>query len=61
MLDPFAPYVGGIAAFLAALSYVPQVRKAWPRSSTGDLSLFMLGALTLVRFGSSTAPSEAIE
>ncbi|WP_249146938.1 SemiSWEET family sugar transporter [Bradyrhizobium japonicum] len=47
MLDPFAPYVGGIAAFLAALSYVPQVRKAWPRGSTGDLSLFMLGALTL--------------
>jgi len=42
-----APYIGGIAAFLASLSYVPQVRKAWPRGSTGDLSLGMLAALTL--------------
>jgi MtN3 and saliva related transmembrane protein len=41
MLDPLAPYVGGIAAFFASLFYVPQVRKA----STGDIS--MLGALTL--------------
>jgi len=41
------PLIGGIAAFLASLSYVPQVRKAWPRGSTGDLSLGMLTALTL--------------
>ncbi|KGT79504.1 membrane protein [Bradyrhizobium japonicum] len=47
MLDPIAPYVGGIAALLASLSYVPQVRKAWPRGSTDDLSLLMLWALTL--------------
>jgi MtN3 and saliva related transmembrane protein len=43
----FAPYVGGAAAFLASLSYIPQVRKAWPRGSTEDLSLGMLTALTL--------------
>jgi MtN3 and saliva related transmembrane protein len=47
MLESFAPYVGGTAAFLASLSYVPQVRKAWPRGSTKDLSLSMLSALTL--------------
>ncbi|MET4156279.1 hypothetical protein ABIC08_008068, partial [Bradyrhizobium sp. RT9b] len=32
---------------LASLSYVPQVREAWPSGSTEDLSLFMLWALTL--------------
>ncbi len=42
-----APYVGGIAAFLASLSYIPQVRKAWPRGSTKDLSMGMLTALTM--------------
>jgi MtN3 and saliva related transmembrane protein len=42
-----APYVGGVAAFLASLSYLPQVKKAWPRGSTHDLSLGMLTALTL--------------
>lgn len=47
MLVAYAPYIGGIAAFLASLSYIPQVRKAWPRGSTGDLSLGMLTALTL--------------
>ncbi|WP_283807172.1 SemiSWEET family sugar transporter [Bradyrhizobium arachidis] len=36
-----------MAALLASLSYLPQVRKAWPRGSTGDLSLGMLSALTL--------------
>ena len=35
------------AAFLAALSYLPQLRKARPRKSTEDLSLDMLTALTL--------------
>ena len=42
-----APLIGGIAALLASLSYIPQVRKAWPRNSTADLSLAMLMALTL--------------
>jgi MtN3 and saliva related transmembrane protein len=46
-MPDFAPYVGGIAAFMASLSYIPQVRKAWPRGSTGDLSLGMLTALTI--------------
>ena len=46
-MSSFSPYVGALAAFLASLSYVPQVRKAWPRGSTGDLSLGMLAALTL--------------
>ena len=47
MFESFAPYVGGTAAFLASLSYIPQVKKAWPRGSTKDLSLSMLSALTL--------------
>lgn len=47
MLESFAPYVGGTAAFLASLSYIPQVKKAWPRGSTKDLSLAMLSVLTL--------------
>jgi MtN3 and saliva related transmembrane protein len=47
MLDALTPYVGGIAALLASLSYLPQVRKAWPRGATGDLSLGMLIALTI--------------
>jgi MtN3 and saliva related transmembrane protein len=42
-----APYIGGIAACLASLSYVPQVRKAWPRGATNDLSSGMRVALTL--------------
>ena len=46
MFDMLAPYIGGLAAALASLSYIPQVRKAWPRGSTGDLSLGMLLALT---------------
>jgi MtN3 and saliva related transmembrane protein len=43
----FAAYIGVAAAFLTSLSYLPQVRKAWPRRSTDDLSLAMLIALTL--------------
>jgi MtN3 and saliva related transmembrane protein len=31
---------------LTSLSYIPQVRKAWQRGSTSDLSLKMLVALT---------------
>jgi MtN3 and saliva related transmembrane protein len=46
MLSDIAPYVGGTAACLASLSYLPQVQKAWPRGSTEDLSLGMLAALT---------------
>jgi len=46
MSGSIAPYVGGVAAFLASLSYIPQVRKAWPRGSTRDLSLGTLAALT---------------
>ncbi|MCX7319099.1 MAG: SemiSWEET family transporter [Hyphomicrobiales bacterium] len=38
--------VGGLATALTSLSYLPQVRKAWPRASTGDISLKMLVALT---------------
>ena len=47
MLSEFAPHVGGIAAILASLSYLPQLRKAIPRGSTGDLSPWTLVALTL--------------
>lgn len=46
MLENFAPYIGGTAAILASLSYIPQVQKAWPRGSTKDLSMGMLCALT---------------
>jgi MtN3 and saliva related transmembrane protein len=41
-----SPYIGAAAAVLASLSYIPQVRKAWPCGSTKDLSLGMLIALT---------------
>jgi MtN3 and saliva related transmembrane protein len=37
--------VGLVAAVLTSLSYIPQVRKAWPRGSTGDLSSKMLAVL----------------
>ena len=40
------PLIGATAAVLASLSYIPQVRKTWPRGSTHDLSLHMLIALT---------------
>jgi MtN3 and saliva related transmembrane protein len=45
-MDSWAAYVGMCAAFLSSLSYIPQVRKAWPRGSTDDLSLTMLVVLT---------------
>ncbi|MCK1573461.1 SemiSWEET family transporter [Bradyrhizobium sp. 174] len=47
MPKELTPYLGALAAFLASLSYLPQVKKAWPRGSTGDLSLGMLLSLTL--------------
>jgi MtN3 and saliva related transmembrane protein len=40
------PWIGICAAVLTSLSYIPQVRKAWPRGSTKDLSLTMLVVLT---------------
>jgi MtN3 and saliva related transmembrane protein len=47
MLGEFAPYVGGMAAVLASLSYIPQLRRAFARGSTDNLSLWTLVALTL--------------
>ena len=46
MTDSIVPWIGVLAAILTSLSYVPQVRKAWPRGSTKDLSLHMLAVLT---------------
>jgi MtN3 and saliva related transmembrane protein len=46
MIQKLIPWVGGCAALLTSLSYLPQVRKAWPRGSTKDLSLHMLVVLT---------------
>ena len=46
MMQALIPWIGGCAAVLTSLSYLPQVRKAWPRGSTSDLSLNMLIALT---------------
>lgn len=37
--------IGGAAAILTTLAYIPQVKKAWPSGSTDDLSLLMLLAL----------------
>lgn len=38
-MPSFASLLGLVAAALTSLSYLPQVRKALPRDSTGDLSL----------------------
>jgi MtN3 and saliva related transmembrane protein len=46
MIKSLVPWIGGCAALLTSLSYLPQVRKAWPRGSTDDLSLKMLAVLT---------------
>ena len=46
MIQNLIPWIGAGAAALTSLSYIPQVRKAWPRGSTEDLSLKMLIALT---------------
>jgi MtN3 and saliva related transmembrane protein len=46
MIAAIIPWIGACAAVLTSLSYIPQVRKAWPRGSTEDLSLKMLIALT---------------
>jgi MtN3 and saliva related transmembrane protein len=46
MIQSLIPCIGGLAALLTSLSYLPQVRKAWPLGSTKDLSLHMLVVLT---------------
>jgi MtN3 and saliva related transmembrane protein len=46
MIERIIPWIGVCAAILTSLSYIPQVRKAWPRGSTKDLSLHMLVVLT---------------
>jgi MtN3 and saliva related transmembrane protein len=46
MMQTIIPWIGACAAVLTSLSYIPQLRKAWPRGSTADLSLKMLIALT---------------
>jgi MtN3 and saliva related transmembrane protein len=46
MIQGIIPWIGVCAAVLTSLSYIPQVRKAWPRGSTKDLSLHMLLVLT---------------
>ena len=46
MISKLLPWIGALAAALTSLSYVPQVRKAWPIGSTDDLSLRTLVALT---------------
>jgi MtN3 and saliva related transmembrane protein len=46
MSESLMPWIGVAAAMLTSLSYIPQVRKAWPRGSTADLSLTMLMVLT---------------
>jgi MtN3 and saliva related transmembrane protein len=46
MIQGIIPWIGACAAILTSLSYIPQVRKAWPRGSTKDLSLHMLIVLT---------------
>lgn len=45
-MEALVPWIGAGAALLTSLSYIPQVRKAWPRGATEDLSFKMLIALT---------------
>jgi MtN3 and saliva related transmembrane protein len=46
MFESLIPWIGTLAATLTSLSYLPQLRKAWPRGSTSDLSLKTLSILT---------------
>lgn len=46
MMQSWMPFIGALAAVLTSLSYIPQVKKAWPRGETKDLSFKMLIALT---------------
>lgn len=47
MQDWFSSIVGLLAAAMTSLSYIPQLRKAWPRGATEDISLRMLIVLCL--------------
>jgi MtN3 and saliva related transmembrane protein len=47
MDQQFLTALGAVAALLTSLSYILQVKKAWPRNSTKDISLQMLLALRL--------------
>jgi MtN3 and saliva related transmembrane protein len=46
-MQDFIFWLGIVAATLMSLSYWPQVQKALPRGSTGDLSVRTLVVLTL--------------
>lgn len=46
-MTDLAGWLGLLAAGLTSLSYVPQVSKALPKGSTGDLSVKTLMTLTL--------------
>ena len=39
---PWIEYVGFFGAFLSAITFIPQVIKAWQTKSVGDLSIIML-------------------
>ena len=39
---PWIEWVGFFGAFLSAITFIPQVIKAWKTKSVGDLSLIML-------------------
>lgn len=45
-MNELIAFVGLAAAALTSMSYIPQVRKAWPRNSTDDLSVKTLSALS---------------
>jgi MtN3 and saliva related transmembrane protein len=45
-MPSFFSFIGALAAVFTSLSYLPQVMKALPRGSTGDLSLKTLACLT---------------
>ena len=45
-MNQLISFIGVAAAALTSLSYIPQVRKAWPRNSTDDLSVKTLLALS---------------
>lgn len=47
MPEYFSSIIGVAAAALTSLSYIPQLRKAWPRGATDDISLKMLVVLSL--------------
>jgi MtN3 and saliva related transmembrane protein len=45
-MDQFISAIGIGAAVLTSLSYLPQVKRAWPKNTTEDLSWRTLAALT---------------